>query len=76
MYKGKREKAIKALQQINHRTQDCDLSMDIETIESQVQIESEMAKDAIWMSLLTDPIERRNLFYACGAMFVQQINGI
>jgi hypothetical protein len=50
--------------------------MDIETIESQVQIESEMAKDAIWMSLLTDPIERRNLFYACGAMFVQQINGI
>jgi hypothetical protein len=50
--------------------------MDIETIESQVQIESEMAKDATWMSLLTDSIERRKLFYACGAMFVQQINGI
>jgi sugar porter (SP) family MFS transporter len=76
MYKDKREKATKALRKINHSSRDYDPSTDIETIHGQVQMEREMAKDATWLSLLTDPIERRKLLYACGAMFVQQINGI
>lgn len=76
MYKGKREKAIKALRRINHSCRDYDPSADIQAIEDQVQMEREMAKDATWVSLIMDPIERRKLFYACGVMFVQQINGI
>ena len=75
MYKDKREKATKALRKINHSSRDYDPSTDIETIHGQVQMERETAKDATWLSL-TDPIERRKLLYACGAMFVQQINGI
>jgi hypothetical protein len=76
MYKDKREKAIKALRKINHSYPDYDPTMDIQAIDDQVQTEREMAKDASWISLIMDPIERRKLFYACGVMFVQQINGI
>jgi sugar porter (SP) family MFS transporter len=76
MYKNKRDQAIKALRSINHSNRDYDPSMDIQAIDNQVQTEREMSKDATWASLITDPIERRKLFYACGAMFVQQINGI
>ncbi|KAL4784118.1 general substrate transporter [Aspergillus varians] len=76
MYKGKREQAIKALRKINSSCPDYDPSMDIQSIDDQVQMEREMAADATWISLITDPVERRKLLYACGAMFVQQINGI
>lgn len=74
--KGKREKAINALHKINRSTRDYDPSMDIQSIENQVQIDRELSQDTSWLSLILDPIERRKLFYACGAMFVQQINGI
>ncbi|KAL5337269.1 general substrate transporter [Aspergillus crustosus] len=76
MSKGKREQAIHALRKINHSQRDYDPSMDIQAIEDQVEMERELSKDATWASIITDPIERRKLFYACGAMFVQQINGI
>ncbi|KAI9375359.1 general substrate transporter [Aspergillus egyptiacus] len=76
MYKGKREQAIKALRKINRSCRDYDPSTDIQAIEDAVQQERELARDATWLSLITDPVERRKLFYACGAMFVQQINGI
>lgn len=76
MYKGKREQAIKSLRKINHSNRDYDPSADIQAIDEAVQQEREMAKDATWASLITDPVERRKLFYACGVMFVQQINGI
>ncbi|KAL4922875.1 general substrate transporter [Aspergillus aurantiobrunneus] len=76
MTKGKREKAIKALRKINRSTRDYDPSFDIQSIDDQVQQERELSRDATWLSLITDPVERRKLFYACGAMFVQQINGI
>ncbi|KAJ5210231.1 Major facilitator superfamily domain general substrate transporter [Penicillium cf. griseofulvum] len=76
MYKNKRDQAIKALRKINRSARDYDPSMDIQAIDDAVQIEREMSKDATWASLFTDPVERRKLFYACGVMFVQQINGI
>ncbi|GAB1190875.1 hypothetical protein APSETT444_000040 [Aspergillus pseudonomiae] len=76
MSKGKREQAIKSLHKINRSMPDYDPSADIQAIEDAVQQEQEMAKDATWASLITDPVERRKLFYACGVMFVQQINGI
>lgn len=76
MYKDKTEQAIKALRKINKSNRDYDPTADLDTITEQVQTERELARDATWLSLLTDPVERRKLFYACGAMFVQQINGI
>jgi hypothetical protein len=45
-------------------------------IEDAVQLELEMESESSWASLLTDPVERRKLLYACGVMFAQQINGI
>lgn len=76
MTKDKREAALKALRRINHSNRSYDPSADMEVIDAQVQLAREQAKDATWASLITDPVERRKLFYACGAMFVQQINGI
>ncbi|KAL4876854.1 general substrate transporter [Aspergillus karnatakaensis] len=76
MSKGKREEATKALQKINRSTRDYEPSADIQAIDDQIQLEREMAADATWASLFTDPVERRKLFYSCGIMFVQQINGI
>ncbi|OJI99700.1 hypothetical protein ASPVEDRAFT_39078 [Aspergillus versicolor CBS 583.65] len=76
MYKDKTEQAVKALRKINKSNRDYDPAADLETITEQVQTERELARDATWLSLITDPVERRKLFYACGAMFVQQINGI
>ncbi|RDW84198.1 uncharacterized protein DSM5745_04524 [Aspergillus mulundensis] len=76
MSKDKREKALKSLRRINASNKSYDPAADIEIIETAVQNEREQAADATWASLLTDPVERRKLSYACGAMFVQQINGI
>ncbi|KAN0092137.1 general substrate transporter [Hyaloscypha variabilis] len=36
----------------------------------------EQEAQSTWSSLLRDPIERRKLTFACGAMVAQQINGI
>ncbi|KAL2863851.1 general substrate transporter [Aspergillus lucknowensis] len=76
MTKGKREQAIKSLRKINRSNRDYDPSADIQTIDDQVETERALAQDATWTSLITDPVERRKLLYACGVMFVQQINGI
>ncbi|KAL4970998.1 general substrate transporter [Aspergillus stella-maris] len=76
MTKDKRDKALKSLIRINASNKSYDPSEDIQAIETAVQQEREQAADATWASLITDPVERRKLFYACGAMFVQQINGI
>ncbi|KAL3463672.1 general substrate transporter [Aspergillus heterothallicus] len=76
MQKAKPQQALAALRKINASTRDYDPTADIQAIEAQIALEREQAKDATWASLLTDPVERRKLFYACGAMFVQQINGI
>ncbi|KAF9893943.1 hypothetical protein FE257_008914 [Aspergillus nanangensis] len=76
MYKGKRAQAEKSLQKINRSSPDYQPDADLAAIEHQVQLDQELAQESTWASLLTDPIERRKLFYACGAMFAQQINGI
>ncbi|KAL2801836.1 general substrate transporter [Aspergillus granulosus] len=76
MSKDKPEQALAALRKINASNRTYDPTADMQAIETQVTLEREQAKDATWASLITDPIERRKLFYACGAMFVQQINGI
>ncbi|KAL3443950.1 general substrate transporter [Aspergillus insuetus] len=76
MNKDKPQQALASLRKINRSNKSYDPAADMQAIETQVALEREQAKDATWASLITDPIERRKLFYACGVMFVQQINGI
>lgn len=76
VYKSRTDKAEKALRKINRSFPNYEPSRDLETIEEQVRMELELTAESSWSSLITDPIERRKLFYACGAMFAQQINGI
>lgn len=76
MTKGRREAAANALIKINRSKPNYSPESDLVVIEDAVQLELEMESESSWMSLITDPIERRKLLYACGVMFAQQINGI
>lgn len=76
MTKGRREAAAASLVKINRSRPAYDPEPDLIIIEDAVQLEAEMESESSWMSLITDPAERRKLFYACGVMFAQQINGI
>lgn len=76
MSKGRREAAAASLVKINRSRPDYHPEPDLVVIEDAVQLEAEMESESSWASLIKDPIERRKLFYACGVMFVQQINGI
>lgn len=70
------EKADRALRKINRNisgyTPDEDLAMHRDNVER----DRARAEHSTWLSLWTDPIERRKTLYACGSMFAQQINGI
>lgn len=68
IYKGKKDKARKALEKINMSNPQYTPDADLQVIEDQVFMEREQAAQSSWKSLLTDPIERRKLLYACGAM--------
>jgi hypothetical protein len=76
VYRGKIDKARRALEKINRSFVGYDSEVDLHIIEEQVRTKREMAAQSSWSSLLKDPAERRKLIYACGAMFAQQINGI
>lgn len=76
MSKGRREAAAAALVKINRSKPDYTPEPDLVIIEDAVQLEQEMESESTWASLITDPVERRKLIYACGVMFAQQINGI
>ncbi|KAF7525428.1 hypothetical protein PCG10_004909 [Penicillium crustosum] len=73
--KSRHEAAEAALRKI-YRMQDYNPAEDLRLIQEQVDKEREMESESSWSSLFKDPIERRKLLYSCGAMFVQQINGI
>ncbi|RMJ21112.1 Sugar and other transporter [Aspergillus sp. HF37] len=75
-YRGKREKAGRSLRKINRSNRDYDVGADQLVIDTQVESDTAASREATWLSLVVDPVERRKLVYACGAMFVQQINGI
>lgn len=76
MAKDRKEDARKSLVKINRSNRDYDVETDFKLIEDQIAIDREMATESSWASLIFDPVERRKLIYACGVMFVQQINGI
>ncbi|RDW91651.1 hypothetical protein BP5796_02816 [Coleophoma crateriformis] len=76
IYKGHHAKAEKSLRQINRSMPSYDPSADIQNIDDQVAMERQMESQSTWASVFRDPVERRKLIYACGAMLAQQINGI
>ncbi|EME79860.1 uncharacterized protein MYCFIDRAFT_58653 [Pseudocercospora fijiensis CIRAD86] len=76
MSKNRRGDAKKSLEKINRSAPSYNAETDLKVIEDQINLEREMAAESSWSSLFLDPVERRKLFYACGVMFVQQINGI
>lgn len=76
MSKGRREAAAAALVKINRSKPGYTPEPDLVIIEDAVQLEQEMESESTWASLISDPVERRKLIYACGVMFAQQINGI
>jgi sugar porter (SP) family MFS transporter len=79
MNKGRIADAEKALRQINRSNKTYDPTNDMAALEEAVQQQQEHethADASSWISLLTDLAERRKLFYSCGSMCAQQINGI
>lgn len=74
--KGRPEDAKSALQKINKDKPEYDPAEDIETFEETRRVEEQHAEESSWKSLLSDPIERRKLFYSCGAMVCSQVCGI
>ena len=68
MYKGKKDKARQALEKINRSNPLYTPENDLQAIEDQILMEREQAAQSSWKSLFSDPIERRKLLYACGAM--------
>lgn len=76
MYKNRREDAVKSLCKINRSHPNYDPSEDLATLETIKAVEEEHAEFSTWKALITDPVERRKVFYSSGAMFSQQICGI
>lgn len=79
MNKGRRTEAEAALRKINRSNKSYDPTNDIAVLEEAIERQREhetVAEGASWSALIVDPIERRKLFYSCGSMVAQQINGI
>ncbi len=76
MSKGRTEGAEAALRKVHKSTSGYDPTEDLAILEEAVRRERENAAESTWSSLLRDPIERRKLIFAIGAMVAQQINGI
>ncbi|KFA70904.1 hypothetical protein S40288_10139 [Stachybotrys chartarum IBT 40288] len=74
--KGRSNDAEKSLRQINASNQSYDPADDLASLDETKRIEEQHAEESSWKGLLSDPIERRKLFYSCGAMACSQICGI
>ena len=74
--KGRKEKASQSLRKIHKTNPSYNPTSDLALLEVQKHQESLNMEGSTWISLITDPIERRKTLYSCGAMFAQQINGI
>lgn len=76
MSKDRNEGAEAALRKINKSTDNYDPSEDLQILREAVETQRANEAESTWSSLLRDPVERRELVFACGAMVAQQINGI
>ena len=74
--KGKAEHAEAALKKINRSMVGYEPQRDLVILQEAIERERTMEAESSWISLLTDPVERRKMIFSCGAMVAQQINGI
>jgi len=74
--KGRNADAEKSLRRIHQDQTNYDPAEDLHVFQESKRIEEQHAEESSWKALLTDPIERRKLFYACGAMTSSQVCGI
>ena len=73
---GRDQKAEAALLRIHGEDRSYDPQSDLTQIQEGLREEADLAAESSWMSLVTDPIERRKLIFSAGALVAQQINGI
>jgi SP family sugar:H+ symporter-like MFS transporter len=73
---GKDERAKAALHAIHKDDLTYKPEQDIISLQAAIDAEESLAAESSWLSLLTDPIERRKLVFSAGALIAQQINGI
>ncbi|KAG9662493.1 hypothetical protein KCU64_g1915, partial [Aureobasidium melanogenum] len=73
---GKEDRAKAALHSIHRDDKTYDPEQDILGLRAAIDKEISLAEESSWLSLLTDPIERRKLVFSAGALIAQQINGI
>ncbi|KAH7139852.1 general substrate transporter [Dactylonectria estremocensis] len=76
MMKRRTPQAEASLRKINRSTPAYDPAHDMNALNESVRQEELNNAESSWGSLFKDPIERQKLFYSCGAMVAQQINGI
>ena len=76
IHQGRREQARTALLSVNRGRNGYDPEPDLLLHEKAVQEQRAATESSSWLSMVTNPIERRKTLYSCGAMFAQQINGI
>ncbi|KEY69586.1 hypothetical protein S7711_06215 [Stachybotrys chartarum IBT 7711] len=74
--KGRDGEAEQSLRKIHQGQTDYDPADDLHALQESKRIEESHSEGSSWKSLIADPIERRKLTYASGAMFSQQICGI
>ncbi|THY25308.1 hypothetical protein D6D01_05116 [Aureobasidium pullulans] len=73
---GKNGRAQAALHAIHRDDVTYNPEQDIVSLQAAIDAEESLAAESSWLSLLTDPIERRKLVFSAGALIAQQINGI
>ncbi|KAH8172118.1 sugar transporter domain-containing protein [Sarocladium implicatum] len=74
--KGRDAEAENSLRRIHQDNASYDPAEDLHQLRETKRIEEMHAEESSWKGLLSDPIERRKLFYSCGAMISSQICGI
>lgn len=74
--KGRNSEAENSLRRIHQDNANYDPAEDLHELQETKRIEEQHAEESSWKGLLSDPIERRKLFYSCGAMVSSQICGI
>ncbi|VUC31934.1 unnamed protein product [Clonostachys rosea] len=74
--KNRTADAEKSLRSINRDKSDYDPTEDVQHFEDIKANEERQSEGSSWKSLFSDPIERRKLFYSCGAMVCSQVCGI
>lgn len=76
VFKGRSSDAEKSLRMIHKDNPNYDPTEDVQALQETKRVEEAHAEESSWKGLLSDPIERRKLFYSCGAMACSQVCGI